>query len=65
MPILQVLMGLVCIGVLAWLVNRFVPMQDDIKRIFIAVVVIGTVVWLLFVFGFIDALTNVRVPRAG
>ncbi len=33
MPLVQVLMVLVVVGVLLWLVNRFIPMQGTIKSI--------------------------------
>ena len=29
MPLLQILMVLIAIGVLLWLVNRFIPMQGN------------------------------------
>jgi len=41
MPLLQVLEVLLVVGVLLWLVNRFVPMQAMIKSILNAVVVIA------------------------
>jgi integrase len=47
MPLLQILLVLVVIGVLLWLVNSFIPMQGTIKSILNAVVVICTVLWLL------------------
>ena len=34
MPLLQILEILVVVGVLLWLVNRFIPMQGSIKSIF-------------------------------
>jgi hypothetical protein len=61
MPLLQVLMVLVVVGVLLWLVNRFIPMQGTIKSILNAVVVIATVVWLLNVFGLLHSLSRIHV----
>ena len=43
MPLLQLVMVLIVVGVLLWLVNRFVPMQGTIKSILNAVVVIAVV----------------------
>jgi hypothetical protein len=51
MPLLQIVMGLIVVGVLLWLVNRFVPMQGTIKSILNAVVIIVVVLWLLDIFG--------------
>ena len=61
MPLLQILMVLIVVGVLLWLVNSFIPMQGTIKSILNAVVVICVVVWLLNVFGLLHNLSNIRV----
>jgi hypothetical protein len=61
MPLIQVLEVLIVVGVLLWLVNRFIPMQSSIKSILNGVVVIAVVLWLLNVFGLFHALSNVRV----
>jgi hypothetical protein len=61
MPILQILLILVGIGVLLWLVNNFIPMAGSIKSILNAVVVIGVVIWLLNIFGVIHSLSRIRV----
>ena len=47
MPLMQVFVALIVVGVLLWLVNRFIPMAGSIKSILNAVVVICTVLWLL------------------
>ena len=46
MPLLQILVTLIVVGVLLWLVNRFIPMAGSIKSILNAVVVIGVVLLL-------------------
>jgi hypothetical protein len=51
MPLIQLLEVLIVVGVLLWLVNRFIPMQSSIKSILNGVVVIAVVLWLLNVFG--------------
>ena len=61
MPLLQVLLVLVVVGVLLWLVYSFIPMQGTIKSILNAIVVICVVVWLLNVFGLLDNLSKIRV----
>lgn len=61
MPLVQVLLTLIVVGVLLWLVNRFIPMQSSIKSILNGVVVIVVVLWLLKVFGLLSNLTNLRV----
>jgi len=61
MPLTQLLMVLIVVGVLLWLVNNFIPMQSTIKSILNAVVVIGVVLWLLNVFGFLHSISRMRV----
>ena len=61
MPLLQVLEVLVVVGVLLWLVNRFIPMQGSIKSILNGVVVIAVVLWLLNLFGLFRSLSRVHV----
>jgi hypothetical protein len=61
MPLLQILMVLIVVGVLLWLVNNFIPMAGSIKSILNAVVVIATVLWLLNIFGLFHSLSHMRV----
>jgi hypothetical protein len=61
MPLVTVVITLGVIGILLWLVNRFIPMQGQIKGILNGVVVIAVVIWLLKVFGLLDYLTQFRV----
>ena len=61
MPLLQVLLVLVVVGVLLWLVNSFIPMQGTIKSILNAIVIIAVVAWLLNVFGLLHNLSRIRV----
>jgi hypothetical protein len=63
MPLIQLVMVLIVIGVLLWLINSFVPMAHSIKSILNAVVVIGVVLWLLNVFGFLNSLSMIHVGR--
>lgn len=63
MPLLQVVATLIVVGVLLWLVNRFIPMANSIKSILNAVVVIAVVIWLLNVFGILHNLSNINVGR--
>lgn len=61
MPLLQILMVLIVVGVLLWLVNNFIPMAGSIKSILNAVVVIATVLWLLNIFGLFHSLSRMRI----
>ena len=61
MPLLQVVIALIVVGVLLWLVNSYIPMAAPIKSILNAVVVIAVVIWLLKVFGLWDYVTHFHV----
>jgi len=61
MPLLQAVEILVVVGVLLWLVNRFIPMQSSIKSILNGLVVIAVVVWLLNAFGLFHSLSRMHI----
>ena len=61
MPLVQILMVLVVVGVLLWLVNSFIPMQGTIKSILNAVVVIAVVLWLLNIFGLFRSFSHIHI----
>jgi hypothetical protein len=61
MPLIQLLEVLIVVGVLLWLVNRFIPMQGQIKSILNGVVVIAVVLWILNVFGLFSSLSHIHV----
>ncbi len=61
MPLLQIVVVLMVVGVLLWLVNRFIPMEGTIKSILNAVVVIAIVLWLLNIFGLFHSLSRIRI----
>ena len=61
MPLINIVLVLIVVGVLLWLINRFIPMQGTIKSILNGVVVIAVVLWLLNVFGLFSSLPHIRV----
>lgn len=63
MPLIQLVIVLVVVGVILWLINTYIPMQSTIKRILNAVVVIAVILWLLSVFGVIGSLSRLRVGQ--
>jgi len=50
-PILHIMITVAIIALICYLVLRFVPMPEPFDKIIIAVAVIGTVLYLLSVFG--------------
>lgn len=63
MPLISVVIVLIVVGVLLWLVNTYIPMDQKIKTIINVVVVIAVVLWLLNVFGVLGSIENIRIGR--
>jgi hypothetical protein len=61
MPLINVLLVLIVVGVLLWLVNTYIPMDRKIKNILNIVAVIIVVIWLLRAFGLLDSLQGIRI----
>lgn len=61
MPLINLVIILVVVGVILWVINSYIPMQSTIKRILNAVVVIAVIIWLLSVFGVIGNLSEIRI----
>jgi hypothetical protein len=50
-PIVEVVIVLIVVGVVLWLINTYIPMASAVKSLLNIVVVIALIVWLLQVFG--------------
>ena len=62
MPLLNVVLTLIVVGVVLWLINAYIPMQATIKKIINIVVVIVVILWLLNGFGVINSSGDIRLP---
>ena len=63
MPLLNLVIVLVVVGVVLWVINSYIPMQATIKRILNVVVVIAVIIWLLSVFGVIGNISAIRIGK--
>jgi len=63
MPLVQVVIILIVVGVLLGLVNRYIPMAGSINSILNGVVVIAVVLWLLNIFGMMDSISAIQVGK--
>jgi len=61
MSLVSVVIALVIVGVLLWLVNTYLPMDQKIKSILNVVVVIVVVLWLLSAFGVFNSVNDIRI----
>ena len=60
MSLVSIVITLIVVGVVMWLINKYIPMQNTIKNILNAVVVILVVLWLLRVFGVLGSLNHLH-----
>ncbi len=63
MPLINLVIALIVVGVALYLVNRFIPMASSIKTILNVVVVVAVCVWLLQAVGLWGNVTNYRLTR--
>ncbi len=63
MPLIQLVIVLVVVGVILWVINSYIPMQSTIKKILNVVVIIAVILWLLSVFGLIGNLSTIRIGQ--
>lgn len=61
MPLINIIITLVVIGVALWAINTYIPMAKPVKTILNVVVVAVIVLWLLQTFGIIGSINNIRV----
>jgi hypothetical protein len=62
-PLIQLVLVLVVVGLALWLINQFIPMAGSIKTILNVVVVIVVILWLLNIFGVISYFPNINMGR--
>lgn len=63
MPLIDIVIALIIVGMALYLINRFVPMASSIKTILNVVVVIAVCVWVLQTAGLWAPLSNYRLSR--
>lgn len=62
MSLINLIIVLIVVGVLLWLVNNYIPMDQKIKNILNIAVVVIVVLWLLNIFlGGFGAIDQIRV----
>jgi hypothetical protein len=63
MPLLQLVLVLIVVGVALWLVNNYIPMASSIKTILNVVVVVCVAVWVLQATGLWSQVSSYRLTR--
>jgi ABC-type long-subunit fatty acid transport system fused permease/ATPase subunit len=65
MSLIGIIVTLVVVGVVLWLIDRYIPMNPTIKWILYVIVIIAVIWWLLQIMGLLSTLQTIRVPAAG
>ena len=60
MPLINIVLALIVVGVALWLINNFVPMAGSIKTILNIVVVVSVAIWVLRAVGLWGRVTSYR-----
>ena len=63
MPLLNIVVALIVVGMGLWLINRFIPMASSIKTILNVVVVVAVCVWVLQVVGLWGQFSTFRITH--
>ena len=63
MPLLNLVVALIIVGLALYLINRYIPMASSIKTILNVVVVVAVCVWVLQSVGLWGNVTNFRLGR--
>jgi predicted membrane protein len=63
MPLINLVIALIVVGVALYLINRYIPMASSIKTILNIVVVVAVCIWLLQAVGLMGNLSSYRLPR--
>ncbi len=63
MPLVNLMVALIVVGVVLYLINRYVPMASSIKSILNAVVVVVVGIWVLQATGLWAGIRSYRVGR--
>jgi hypothetical protein len=61
MPLINIIITLVIVGVVLWAINTYIPMAKPIKTILNVVVVLVVSLWLLQIFGVIGNINSIKV----
>jgi predicted membrane protein len=61
MPLVNLVVALIIVGVALWMINRFIPMASSIKTILNIVVVLAVGIWVLRAVGLWGQITSFRL----
>lgn len=63
MPLVNIVLALIIVGMALWLINRYIPMASGIKAILNVVVVVAVGVWVLQSTGLWGPISSYRITK--
>ena len=63
MPLINLVVVLIVVGMALYLINRYIPMASSIKTILNVVVVVAVCVWVLQAVGLWSSVSTFRITR--
>ena len=63
MPLVNIVLALIVVGVVLYLINRYIPMASSIKSILNVVVVVAVSIWVLQAVGLWSGISSYKVGR--
>jgi len=63
MPLINVVIALIVVGMALWMINRYIPMASSIKTILNVVVVVAVSVWVLQTAGLWGPISSYRLGQ--
>lgn len=61
MSLIGFIIVVVLVGAILWAVNKYIPMDETVRKILNVVVIIALVIWILSVFDILPDLNAIRV----
>ena len=63
MPLINLVIVLIVVGVVLYIINRYIPMASSIKSILNIVVVVAVCLWVLQTAGLWNGISSFRIGR--
>jgi len=63
MSLLTLIIVIVAVGVALWAINKYLPMQADMKKLLNIVALVVVVLWLLGAFGLLEELRAIKIGK--
>jgi hypothetical protein len=63
MPLINIVIALIVVGVALWLINTYIPMAGSIKTILNVVIVVAVAIWVLQATGMWGSISSYKFKQ--